>query len=233
MNSEPETRGINTLSEKSLHAALKAWYAQPGDRFEVEVDGSVIDIVRGDLLIEIQTRNFNALKSKLAKLVRNHPVRLIHPIPAQRWIVKLHPNAAHPSERRKSPASGRVEHIFRELIRIPHLIAHPNFSLEVLLVADEEVRVNDGTGSWRRKGWRIDDRRLLEVTASAIFTTPQDFARLLPDNLPGHFTVKDVAAAAALPVALTQKMVYCLRHMEVIQVVGKRGNALVYALTLD
>jgi hypothetical protein len=32
------------------------------DRFEVPVDGFVIDIVRDDLLIEIQTRNFSSLK---------------------------------------------------------------------------------------------------------------------------------------------------------------------------
>ena len=50
-----ETQGrsseIGTLNEKPLHAALKAWYAQPGDRLEVAVDGFVVDIVRGDLLI--------------------------------------------------------------------------------------------------------------------------------------------------------------------------------------
>jgi hypothetical protein len=36
-------------------ASLKKWYAQPGDRFEVPVDGFVIDIVRDDLLLDIQT----------------------------------------------------------------------------------------------------------------------------------------------------------------------------------
>ena len=69
--------GVGVLNEKPLHAALKAWYAQPGDEFEALVDGSVIDIVRGDLLVEIQTRNFSALKRKLEKLVVDHPVRLV------------------------------------------------------------------------------------------------------------------------------------------------------------
>ena len=52
--------GIGLLNEKPLHASLKQWYARPGDRFEVPVDGFVIDIVRRrenegseeDLLIE-------------------------------------------------------------------------------------------------------------------------------------------------------------------------------------
>jgi hypothetical protein len=37
---------ISTLNEKALHANLKSWYAQPGDQFEVCVDGFIIDIVR-------------------------------------------------------------------------------------------------------------------------------------------------------------------------------------------
>ena len=56
---------ISTLNEKSLHAALKEWYARRGDRLEVSVDGFLVDIVRPrrgkrarDLLVEIQTGNF-------------------------------------------------------------------------------------------------------------------------------------------------------------------------------
>jgi hypothetical protein len=44
---------IGTLNEKPLHAALKQWYAEPEDRIEAPVDGFTVDIVRGDLLIEI------------------------------------------------------------------------------------------------------------------------------------------------------------------------------------
>jgi hypothetical protein len=54
--------GIGLLNEKPLHASLKQWYSRPGDRFEVPIDRFVIDIVRGDLLIEIQTRNLAAIK---------------------------------------------------------------------------------------------------------------------------------------------------------------------------
>ncbi len=59
--------GIGLLNEKPLHASLKEWYAQPGDQFEVPVDGFVIDIVRDDLLLEIQTGSFASIKSKLAR----------------------------------------------------------------------------------------------------------------------------------------------------------------------
>ena len=104
---------IGTLNEKPLHEALKRWYGQPGDPFEVPVDGFVADIVRGDLLIEIQTRNFSSIKRKLEKLFINHPVRLVYPIPREKWITKLNPSDGNsPVSRRRSPKRGAFEHVF-------------------------------------------------------------------------------------------------------------------------
>ena len=73
-------RTIGTLRETSLHAALKTWYACPGDELEASVEGYQIDLRRGAQLVEIQTRNFAALKRKLTQLVERHPVRRVHPI---------------------------------------------------------------------------------------------------------------------------------------------------------
>ena len=80
---------ISTLNESPLHAALKARYARPGDRFEVPIDGFIVDIVRGDLLVEVQTGNFTAIKRKLAALTAHHPVRLVYPLAREKWIVRL------------------------------------------------------------------------------------------------------------------------------------------------
>lgn len=77
MSEAGPVNGINTYNEKSLHADLKQWYALPGDKMEVRVDGYIIDLVRGDLLIEIQTGGFSPLKRKLAHLAQAHPVRLV------------------------------------------------------------------------------------------------------------------------------------------------------------
>ena len=59
------SNSIGLLNENPLHAALKEWYAQPEDQLEVSVAGFVIDVVQGDLLVEIQTGNFASVKSKL------------------------------------------------------------------------------------------------------------------------------------------------------------------------
>lgn len=221
---------IGMLKERSLHAALKDWYAQPGDQREVKVDGYVIDLVRGDLLIEIQTRSFNPLKRKLANLTEVHPVRLVHPIPAERWIVKLAADRETLIERRKSPKRGYVEHIFAEMVSIPNLICRENFSVEVLLTREEEIRCQDGKGSWRRKGWSIIDRRLVSVVGQRTFNTPGDFRTLLPADLPDEFTVRETARCAGLPVFLAGKMLFCLREMGAVKQVGKKGNAYLYSL---
>ena len=69
--------GIGSLNEKPLHAALKSWYARPADQFEVSIDGYVIDILRDDLLIEIQTKSFSSMKRKLLALTEGRRLRLV------------------------------------------------------------------------------------------------------------------------------------------------------------
>ena len=222
--------GIGTLQENALHAALKDWYAQPGDQLETMVDGYVIDLVRGELLVEVQTGNFSAIKRKLVKLLENHPVRLVYPIAAEKWIERLAADGVTRLGRRKSPKRGRVGDVFQELVRFPRLILHSNFTLEVLLVREEVVWREDGRGSWRRKGRSIADRRLLEVLSKTVFTGPDDFRELIPAGLPEIFTVRDLAVKSKQPRYLASKMAYCLREMEEIEQVGKRGQALAYRI---
>jgi hypothetical protein len=80
---------VGILNEGPLHASLRASYLEPGDQTEVRVDGYIVDILRGDLIIEIQTRNFSAIATKLRRLVERHRVLLVHPVPCDLWIVKM------------------------------------------------------------------------------------------------------------------------------------------------
>ncbi|MDJ0781845.1 MAG: hypothetical protein QNJ22_07720 [Desulfosarcinaceae bacterium] len=225
---DDEMTGIGQLNEKPLHAALKAALAQPGDRFEVSVDGYIVDIVREDLLVEIQTGNFAAIKTKLAALVRHHPLRLIYPIAREKWILKPAPKTADTLIRRKSPKRGRLEDLFHELIRIPHLLAHPNFSLEIVLTREEERRRFAGKRHWRKRGWVTDERRLLEVVARQAFQHPSDLMGLLPTDLEERFTTQSLAAALGIGRPLAQRMTYCLRHLNLIEMVGKHHRFHLY-----
>jgi hypothetical protein len=219
--------GIGLLNEKPLHASLKQWYARPGDRFEVPVDGFVIDIVRDDLLIEIQTGNFSSIKSKLSNLARSYRVRLIYPIVQEKWIIRSSNGKSAAVIRRKSPKRGRWEDLFWELVSIPQLLLNPNFSLEVLMIRQEEVRRYDGKRKWRRKKWVLEGRRLLEVMDQRSFGHSADWLKFLPDGLES-FTTSDLATRMNTRRDLAQKMAYCLREAKMIELIGKRGRANLY-----
>jgi hypothetical protein len=155
--------GIGTLQERSLHDAIKKLYEGPGTQVEVAIEGYVVDVVKDGLLIEIQTRNFTAIKSKLFTLMKNHQVRLVYPIPSEKWIVRQSPDGESEISRRRSPRQMKIVNVFEELVSIPTFLLHKNFSLEVILIREEEIRRQDGRGSWRRRGWSSVDRKLVEV----------------------------------------------------------------------
>jgi hypothetical protein len=219
---------IGILAETSLHAALKAHYAWPGDLLECEVAGYVVDIVRplpigGAQCIEIQTRHLGQMKPKLLALLEQHPVHVVHPIAQERYITRVAADGARVS-RRKSPKRGRVFDLFPELVGLAALVSHPRLTLEVALIGEEQIWRDDGQGSWRRRRWSIADRRLLSVTQSFYFAAPADFAALLPVDLPDRFDTGELATRIQAPRHLAQKMAYCLRNVGAIAETGRQGR---------
>lgn len=233
MASEEASPIIGSLNEKPLHASLKAHVAEPGAAFEVPVDGFVIDVINGDELVEIQTRSFGSMKRKLNLLTKTHKVRLVHPIAREKWIVKPGTGKKSKPQRRKSPKRGSVFDIFDELISIPHLMLQENFSLHVLLIQEEELRSYQPGQNWRRRGWRTEERRLLSVVDEFRFETPADLNALLPEGLKEPFTTKDLAEGLSKPRHVAQKMTYCLKHMGVIEDVGKESRSILYERCRD
>ena len=216
------------MTEYSLHSEIKRWYMTSEDELEVKVDDFIIDVLRGKLLIEIQTGNFSAIKNKLTNLLRNNnQVRLVYPIAQLKWIV--HETASGEFvRRRKSPKKGKVTELFYELVHAPSLIKDKNFSLEVLLIEEEEIRCSDGRGSWRRRGVSTKDRKLLNVFDRIVFEDSRDFLEFIPEELDGYFTNKVLALKLGVSVRLAQKITYCLRKMGAISVAGKRRNQLLF-----
>ncbi|TFG09564.1 hypothetical protein EU538_04705 [Candidatus Thorarchaeota archaeon] len=192
---------------------------------EVEVDGYVIDIVRNDLLIEIQTTNFSAIKGKLWDLLQRHRVRLVYPVIAEKHIIKETPDGSKVIDRRLSPKRESIHDVFYEMVYLPRFIERPNFSIHVVVVKAEEIRRRDGRGSWRRRGWSIIDTELVEVIDSQLFEKPSDLVRLIPGDLDCPFTNSELAEYIGRPAALARKMTYTLRKLGVLRLVGKRGRA--------
>jgi hypothetical protein len=215
------------MSQTTLHQQLKAIYAAQGGKTEALLNGYLIDVQIDDLLIEIQTRNFAALRPKLEALLPTYKLCLVYPIAQQKWLVKLN-RQGDILERRRSPRRGRWEHLFQQLVFLPALLKHPNFSLEVLLIQEEELRRDDRQGSWRRGGWSILDRRMLSILERRAFNQADDFLSLLPDQLAEPFSTRELAKASRLPSNLAYKMMYTLRALELITPHEKRGRTQLY-----
>jgi len=223
---------IGTLNEGPLHQALKSLYTGVDAVQEVSV-GSYVADVRGadDVLYEIQTGGFASLKKKLVALVEHHRVVLVHPIAQVRYIVKLPVCEDDEATRRRSPKRGSIADIVSELVSIPRLLNHPNFELEVVLIEEDEFRVFEPDKVRGKRGWRVVQRRLVEVLERHRFCSAADLFCLVPGELPETFTTRDLAEAMRQPRWIAQKLAYCLREAGEITLSGKEGNALCYTMS--
>ncbi|MGD0121531.1 MAG: hypothetical protein ABSC46_03100 [Candidatus Limnocylindrales bacterium] len=220
---------LSTYREGSLHAALKELYAGAGGRTEAKVDGYVVDVVRGDELIEIQTAGFAMAARKLRRLVADHRIALVHPIAVERWLLRVDADGVV-VDRRRSPKRGRPLDVFEELVAFPELVAHPNFRLELPMICEEEIRGPIPAGAryrYPREWWRLD-RRLLEVVETIRIDVPADLLRLLPEGLPSPFTTADIVAASRRSKRLAMRAAYCLAKSGATRSVGLAGRLLTY-----
>jgi hypothetical protein len=211
---------IGELREGPLHRELKRLY---GDTLEVRVDGFVIDVVRANgELVEIQTGGFSALRTKLDALLDRHRMRIVHPVPAERRIVRVNADgevvSARPSPKRPTAAA-----IFEGLVSFPTLLSHPHLTVEVLLCREDHVRAPEPV---RGRRFKRDpgERRLVEVLSRLELRGPADAAALLP-AMPAEFTTRELATAMRVPLPLAQKAAACLRALEVLEPAGMRGRA--------
>jgi len=226
-----QSEGIGVLNEQSLHASLKECYAGDSHSQEVRVDGYIIDAIRGNQLIEIQTQHFTAIRKKIFHLINKYSVLLVYPVAQEKMLVKLPRNGDGEPIRRKSPKRGAPYKAFTELVSFPELVAHPNFALEIVMVDVEEVRRYSGKRTWRQNGWVTVEQRLVNILETITIQNPTDYWRLLPETLPGEFTSSDLQKLAGMPIWLAQKTAYCLRKAGVAQITGKRGRFNLYQRT--
>ncbi|MGH1492831.1 MAG: hypothetical protein ACRBK7_26125 [Acidimicrobiales bacterium] len=199
----------------------------PGDEFEVELDGFVIDIRRGDLLIEVQTGSFGAMGRKLDRLLNSYCIQLVHPVAIATYLHKPK------SKPRRSPIKGSLYSVLDELVSIPTLLDHPNLTLDVMLVTVDKFQKHDPKARRGRGGWRTMDKKLRSIESSHRFSTTGDLVGLMPDGLPERFTTADIATEGKITRDAAQKLAYCLRALDRIEVLERSKAGYVYRWTDD
>ena len=176
---------------------------------------------------DAQRRNFLRLPAAEVLLEAGHRVRIVHPIAVDRWIVQVDDVGALLA-RRRSPRHGAPVDLATELVSFPELLGRPGLEIEVLLTREDELRRHVPGMCWRRRGWTVVERRLVEVVERVRFTSGDDLRGLLPASLPERFTSADLATGVGRSEAVARQLAYCLRKVGVVEAVGKRGNAVEY-----
>jgi hypothetical protein len=217
------------MPRSRLHDQLKSLYAGPGGKTEVAIDGFVIDAVRGGCLYEVQTRTLSALRSKLKRLAKRHSIVVICPIAKIRQIVTLAERDGEVLRSRQSPKKGSFSDIFLELVGMAGTLPHPKIELELLLTEERELRIDDGRGSWRRRGVSVAGHELVEILDRLRLRHADDYLGLIPE-LPGRgpFTTADLARCLGKPRWLAQKAAYFLNKAGLLRAVERRREGVYY-----
>lgn len=215
--------------ECQLHRRLKDRHGPDrGGRVEVAVAGYRIDAVEpSGRLVEVQTGALAPLRPKLARLLPDHPVLVVKPVPVRRRIAWRDRAGRDAAPARRSPWRGSLLDVFDDLVGLAGVFPHPNLAVDVVAVDVVEVRL----ARRRRPGFAVVDRELAEVIETVPLRAAADLWQLLPAEKlgPGPWTTRDLAGAIGRPMPLAQRVAYCLLHAGAVEVVGKVGSFRRYA----
>ncbi|MBO5166506.1 MAG: hypothetical protein J6B90_07900 [Lachnospiraceae bacterium] len=225
---ERQRLGIGTLSEKTVHAILKRYYAPDEDMHEIPIENYVADIYTGKEIIEIQTGQFNRMRDKLTTFLKEYPVTIVYPIPRQKWLIWIDEESGELSKPHKSPAKGTPYQAFKELYKIKMFLKDPNLRLKFALIDMEEYRLLNGWSRDKKKGScrydRIPSRLAEEVSVENV----RDYLQFVPYDLQEPFNSEQFAKAAHIRKPLAQTVLNILTYVECVERVGKEGNSYLY-----
>ena len=135
---EKERNRIGELSEKTVHAVLKEYYAPGKENQEVRIGRFFADICIEEEIIEIQTAHFDKLREKLKAFLQDYVVTVVYPIPHEKYMIWVDPETGELSRKRKSPKTGTPYVVFRELYKIKPFLTHTNLRIRLVLFDTEE-----------------------------------------------------------------------------------------------
>ena len=229
VGSQRMRQGIGTLSEKTVHAVMKNYYAPDTDMHEIPIENFVADIYTGQEIIEIQTRAFNKMRRKLDAFLPLYPVTIVYPIPHIKWLSWIDEETGETSPKRKSPKTGNPYMAFIELYKIRPYLSNPNLHLKLALLDMEEYRLLNGWSRDKKKGSERYDRIPVKFAEEVCIDRREDYMQFVPIDLEDEFIVKDFAKAAMVHEDTARLSLNILNYLGVVRRVGKKGNAYVYS----
>ena len=218
-------QGVGTLGEKTLHAVLKRMIEPDTSRHEVKLGRYTADVLNEHGVFEVQTRNLHKLKPKLMALLPYYPVTVVVPVVETKWLLVMDPETGELKDRRKSPKRGRAAAILPDLAYLKPMLQDRNLSFLLVRLEGEELRMLTPGKRHPATPLEFVPTRFL---GTVVLKTGEDYAALLPRDLPDEFTARELAKALGLPAGQGSAAANVLCHMGAIRRAGVRGKAYLY-----
>lgn len=244
-------KGIGTLGEKQMHAAIKRFICPDTSCHEVKIDGSsgcisqskndedkqktrrfVADILTGNNIYEIQTGSFSPLKNKIQWIIDNttYNLTVIHPIAETKWISIINSKTREIESRKRSPQKGSIRDIASDLYFLTDFISSPRFSLVILIIEAEQYKKNLQSDKRKRPRYQKYEMIPISLIRAYIFKDRKDYRIFIPDDLPEKFTVRDYSKAAKIYGIDAYSIVKTLCSIGLLEPCGNIGRAAAYKI---
>lgn len=227
--------GIGLLEEKRLHSVCKRWISDDFSTHEQKITGEgekkrrfVADVLMGDgQIFEIQTGKLYPLLKKMQFYMDEtaHPVCILHPLLARKFVSWMDPDTGEIQKRSRSPKSEKPLHAIAQLRPFLPWLTDPRFSLILTEIEAEEFRLLDGWGREKRRGshrFELIPTKLLEVYR---FHEAADYLAYFPADAPATFTAKEFGKLTRLRGYALYDALAVFEGLGAIQKCGTRGRA--------
>ena len=203
---------FSTLSERTLHRAVKD-YLEPDRQYqEVPVAGFVADIFRDGQLLEVQTGSVTPLVKKLLRLPKEYPVTIVLPIVREKTLVTL----------------SEEGELLSRLPRLLPLAERPGVRLRLILVDADEYRTETPSKRVGRSLCRRLDRVPTAFGEELDLAFPEELGALLPPGLPDPFTREELRKLTRLSVRGMSGGLSALMKLGAVRPAGKDGRRTLY-----
>ena len=133
-----EENVIGIQKEKILHKTLKYYLCSDDSKHEIKIKKSnsgilYADVYDNEMIYEIQTRGFDKLRDKLSEFLIEHKVTIVHAVAHKKNIYKVYETGEIIGPT-KSPKTGKVFEVFKELYKIKTYLNNPNLNLKIFLI---------------------------------------------------------------------------------------------------
>lgn len=217
---------IGTKQERTLHQYLKYYFCNDTAFHEQKCHGYIVDILKDNQIIEIQTSSFNVMRKKLEDLLEIYPITIVYPIIVEKMIHNYDENGCLTSIK-KSPKKEHPFKIGRELYKINYLLNNKNLSFICPLLKIEEHRIPYINRYKQQRMTRINQIPY-ELVDLIYLKSKDDYQKLIPFEK--EFTALEFKKNLKLSDRESSATLIILRSIKAIELIRKDGKKHIYKM---